>query len=124
MTKTILALATAGVLSAAMLSTGANAMVPNNTTKTTTQSTTGRQTVSQTKLNRERTMLRRDVRLGRTTAAARLRREINANERSISQAKSGGTQNPSARSMQQSTPTPQPPASQPSAPDTQGTTNK
>jgi hypothetical protein len=109
MSKTILALVTAGVLGAAMVSTGANAMVPGNST---TKMTGTQATASQTKLNRERTMLRRDVRLGRTTAAARLRREINANERSISRAKSGGMETPTARSMQPTPPTtPQPPSS-------------
>lgn len=118
MTKTILALAAAGLLGAAMLPAGANAMVPS-TQKMATQ----QQTVSHTKLNRERAMLRRDVRLGRTTAAARLRREINANERSISRAKAGGMQNPTAHSMQPSTPTPQPPNSTQNSDNSMNSTN-
>lgn len=109
MTKTILALAAAGILGAAMLP--AHAMVPgqsatmqNKTTTTTTQ--------SQARLNKDRQLLRRDVKLGRTTAAARLRREINADERSINRAKQGGQQTTGTQPMQ-----PLPPAqtgSQPS----------
>ncbi|HWB48885.1 MAG TPA: hypothetical protein VG651_07220 [Stellaceae bacterium] len=101
MTKTILALAAAGVLGAAMVSTGANAMVPGTNAKMTTTSK-----VSQTRLNRERAMLRRDVRLGRTTDAARLRREINADERAIRHAKGGMQQGTRARTMQPQQPMP------------------
>ncbi|HWD60164.1 MAG TPA: hypothetical protein VG308_17900 [Stellaceae bacterium] len=121
MTKTILALVAAGVLGAAMVPTGANAMVPSTTAKMTAPSK-----VSETKLNRERTMLRRDVRLHRTVAATRLRREINADERAVNRAKSGGMQNPTARPMQSTqAPTPQPPSStQNSTTPQQNTTNK
>jgi hypothetical protein len=87
MTKTVFALVTAGILGTAMLSTGANAMVPDRSTNLRTGQTT--LTQEQARLNKERQMLRRDVRLGRTVEAARLRRQINADERAMSQAKRG-----------------------------------
>ena len=108
MTKTILALAAAGVLGAATL-TGAQAMVPNKHTGTTARGGQVSFMQQQTKLNREKQLLRRDIRLGRTADARRLRREISADQRSISRAKHGGMeQAPAARNMQ---PTPMPPAS-------------
>ena len=128
MKKAMLALATVGIIGAAMAPTGAQAMVPNSTTKMSTGQTTTTTTGSEARLNREKQMLRRDVRLHRTGDAARLRREISADERSISRAKTGGgdMQIPPARNMQPSTPTntqtPSAPLTPPST--TQGTQNK
>lgn len=85
MTKTIFALVAAGILGAAILP--AQAMTPSNST---TQSGKTTMTREQAQINKERQRLRRDVRLGRTTQAARLRREINANERAIKRAQQGG----------------------------------
>jgi hypothetical protein len=104
MTKAIFALAAAGILGTAMISTGAQAMGPGKTAELTGTQTTK----MSSRLARERAELRRDVRLGRTTQAAKLRREINADERSISRAKAGGQETPTARSMQPTQPRTQP----------------
>lgn len=115
MTKTILALAAAGILGTAMFATGAQAMVPNKHAGTTIR---GSQT-AMTKLSHEKQLLRRDVKLGRTADARRLRREINADEKAIGRAKHGGMeQAPSARNMQ-----PMPPAAGQQNTSNQNTTN-
>jgi hypothetical protein len=49
---------------------------------------------------RDRALLKRDVRLGKTGEARKMRREINADERAIRQARSGAQQSPNAKSMQ------------------------
>lgn len=85
MTKTIFALVTAGILGAAILP--AQAMAPGNATMQSGKTTMTRE---QAQINKERQRLRRDVRLGRTTQAARLRRQINANERASKRARQGG----------------------------------
>jgi hypothetical protein len=111
MTKAIFALAAAGILGAAMIPSGAQAMGPGKTaevTGTQTEMTGTKTSALSSRLARERAQLRRDVRLGRTTQAAKLRREINADERSISRAKAGGQETPTARSMQPTQPGTQP----------------
>jgi hypothetical protein len=100
MTKTIFALATAGILGAAILPAQAT-MVPAS--KSTTMQTT--QTRQEAQLNRDRQLLKRDVRLHRASAAAKLRREISADERSINRAKQGGQSTTGAQSMQPNQPT-------------------
>ena len=94
MTKTIFALAAAGILGAAILP--AQAMDPGDATMQTGKTAI---TQEQAQLKKERQQLRRDVRLGRTTEAARLRREINANERAIKRARQGGQETSGTQPM-------------------------
>lgn len=115
MSKTVLSLIAAGVLSVATLPLSAQAMVPDATTGAGTSQSTLAQ--DRARLNRDRQMLRRDIRLGRTTDAARLRRQINADERAISRAKRTAQPMPSAHSM-----LPQPPTSPQSQTNTNTTT--
>ena len=94
MTKTIFALVAAGMLGAEILPVGA--MAASNATMQSGKTTT---TQEQAQINKERQRLRRDVRLGRTTQAARLRREINANERAIKRARQGGQETSGTQPM-------------------------
>src|SRR5258707_5179013 len=123
MPKTIFALIAAGILGAAMVPTAAGAMVPNdNTTMSTGQPTLAQE---RARLKHDRALLRRDVRLGKTTEAAHLRKQINADERAISRAQHGmeqgstAQQGSTARTMQPTQP--KQPAAHPSQTDTQTT---
>ena len=108
MTKTILALATAGIIGAAMVP-AAHAITPGATgsqpgmTGMQSQTSVKQQ---QAQLRRDRILLRRDVRLGKTSEIRKLRREINADERAVHQARGGVQKGTSARSMQPQTPMP------------------
>jgi hypothetical protein len=104
MRKTVLSLIAAGIVGAAM-APAAHAITPGATTEPAgmTGMQTDQSTIKQQRaqLRHDRMLLRRDVRLGKTSEARRLRREINADERAIRQARSGTQQQgPSARSVQ------------------------
>lgn len=94
MTKTIFALVTAGILGAAILP--AQAMTPGNATMQSGKTTMTRE---HAQINKERQRLRRDVRLGRTRKAARLRRQINANEQASRRARQGGQETSGTQPM-------------------------
>jgi hypothetical protein len=102
MRKTVLSLIAAGFVGAVLVP-AAHALTPSATGMQTNQSTMKQQ---QAQLRHDRMLLRRDVRLGKTSEARKLRREINADERSISQAKHGGRVMPAAKSMQPQQPMP------------------
>jgi hypothetical protein len=71
-------------------------MAPGNSTMQSGKTTMTRE---QAQINKERQRLRRDVRLGRTTQAARLRRQINANERASTRARQGGQETSGTQPM-------------------------
>jgi hypothetical protein len=103
MRKTVLSLITAGLVGAIMVP-AAHAITPGATGMQTDQS--GMQTDQSTmkqqqdKLRHDRALLKRDVRLGKTGDARKLRREINADERAIRQTRGGMQQSPNAKGMQ------------------------
>jgi hypothetical protein len=100
MRKTVLSLIAAGIVGAVMVP-AAHAITPGATTEMTgTQTDQSTMKQQQDKLRHDRALLKRDVRLGKTGEARKLRREINADERAIHQARSGTQQSPNAKSMQ------------------------
>lgn len=108
MRKTILSLIAAGLVGAVMVP-AAHAITPRATNGQNEMS--GMQTgytlkQRQAQLHHDRMLLRRDVRLGKTSEIRKLRRAINADERMIRQARSGMQKSSSARTMQPQQPMP------------------
>src|SRR5215469_1743616 len=103
MRKTVLSLITAGLVGTIMVP-AAHAITPGATGMQTdqpgTQNDQSTLKQQQARLRHDHALLKRDVRLGKTSEARKMRREINADERAIRQARSGVQQNPNAKSMQ------------------------
>jgi hypothetical protein len=114
MRKTVLSLIAAGLVGAVMVP-AAHAITPraaNGQNEMTGMQTGQTLKQQQAQLRRDRMMLKRDVRLGKTSEARKMRREINADQRAIRQAKGGMQEGTSAKSMQPQQPM-MPPQSQP-----------